>query len=216
MAPPPRPAPSRGKGSPAPQAPPAKAPPAPPPAWVELARLAGIGRPQKQPAPGVPPKEGRPPRFVVEPTLTHRICQLLAAGASRQDACLSLGVSPAMMSRWMHAKGGTYRRFRQAVDAAEGHAAANHSLNIARHSARDWRASLAWLERRRPDEWARKDRVTVAGDPRAPVSFVLEPKDVSQMTLDEVREYRARILAQAADAGVDVAALVAKGGAPSA
>lgn len=36
------------------------------------------------------------------------------------------------------------------------------SVGVIRHAARDtWQAAAWWLERRYPDEWGRKDRITV-------------------------------------------------------
>lgn len=167
---------------------------------TKAAPATGAAATTKAPPPGLVNKSGRPPRFVSESTLPDRLCALLASGASRNVACRILGLEPATLSRWMARKGKTYRKLRQQVDKAEASYVLRHVQRINKAAEKSWQASAWVLARKLPEEFGARDRVTVAGDPSAPLA--VEAKDVSQMTLEEVREYRARLLAQAAAAGV--------------
>jgi hypothetical protein len=44
----------------------------------------------------------------------------------------------------------------------------------------DWRAIRDFLERRYPERWGRKERVTVAGDPEAPLYIAPVESDGSE------------------------------------
>jgi hypothetical protein len=152
-------------------------------------------------------KAGRPPRFVAEPTLATNLCALLSNGASRNVACRALGLEPAMLSRWMGRAGKKYRALRQQVEKAEAAYVMRHVQRINKAAEKSWQASAWVLARKLPEEFGARDRVTVAGDPKAPLS--VDVKDVSHMTLEELDAYEARLLEVAAAHGAYAGAGVA-------
>ncbi len=54
--------------------------------------------------------------------------------------------------------------FSAEVEKAEAIAEADHVRNIRTHSADNWQASAWWLERRRHDDWRKRETVNVGND----------------------------------------------------
>jgi hypothetical protein len=75
-----------------------------------------------------------------------------------------------------------YRHFFQAVRVAEGEAEVRNVAIIQKQMPANWRAAMAYLERKRPKRWGRRVDVT-SGD--EPVQAVL-PVEVK--TAEEARE----------------------------
>jgi hypothetical protein len=71
---------------------------------------------------------------------------------------------------------GIYHDFWQAAQAAEYQAEAEAVKNIKKAWLQDgqWQASAWYLERKNPDRWGRKERVTLAGDNKAPLHIELD------------------------------------------
>ena len=81
------------------------------------------------------------------------ICAHLRSGATRTAAVAAAGVSYDAFRRWQKSNA----EFASAVMQAEAECAVAMSKVIFDAAmAGDWRASLWWLERRRPYEWGRR------------------------------------------------------------
>lgn len=89
--------------------------------------------------------------------------EALAAGNTRRTACQLAGVSEDAFARWL----ARYAGFAEAVQRAEAEAEAHHVANVKR-AADDgtWTASAWWLERRRSDDWGRRDKVEIVNSIR--------------------------------------------------
>lgn len=83
----------------------------------------------------------------------------LRDGLSRSGACAEAGVSrPAF-----YEKLNTDPAFAEAVEAAEAEGAAKSERIILKAGGKDWRARAFVLERRRPEEWGKRDKVEHSG-----------------------------------------------------
>lgn len=92
------------------------------------------------------------------PQLEALILDALRRGNTRAAAAESVGIDRTQLWRWMQ----RFAPFRNAITRAEAEAEvkAVGAIHDA-YDAGDWKASLAWLERRRHAEWGKVDRVEV-------------------------------------------------------
>jgi hypothetical protein len=127
-------------------------------------------------------KGGRPTDLT--PEAQQKVCQALAAGATREHAAQFAGVGKTTLYAWLKrgrkAKSGRYREFLNAAEAAEAQCAmrnvalvqkaANERDEVTvRETVRadgtvervtttrrvfDWGAAAWWLERRYPEDWS--------------------------------------------------------------
>lgn len=98
----------------------------------------------------------RPSKYT--PIRTEAILTALRAGNTRTNSAAYAGVDYDTMLRWM----ARYAEFRGAVEKAEADAEAA-AVGQVRKAMQDgvWTAGAWWLERRRPHDWGRVDRVEV-------------------------------------------------------
>jgi len=93
---------------------------------------------------------------------SSRILKALREGNTRRASSLSAGVDPETVNCWM----ARYPSFSAKVAESEAAAESERVAVLAKAgNAGDWRAALAWLERRRPDDWAKRDESAPAGEP---------------------------------------------------
>ena len=116
------------------------------------------------------------------PELQEQICTTIRAGNYIETAAAYVGVSKPTLYAWMkrgHAQQrGIYRSFLNAVGQALAHAETLDVANIAKAAGGgDWKASAWRLERKFPDRWGRRDKVTILQALAA---------DVEAMTDDEL------------------------------
>ena len=75
-------------------------------------------------------------------------------------------------------KSGKHKEFVEAVRQAEAVSDVRDVAIISQHAKKNWQASAWRLERKRPDQWGRKERLEVSGDQAAPlVVQVVWPED---------------------------------------
>jgi hypothetical protein len=99
---------------------------------------------------------GRPSKFTDE--RRDRILQALRDGNTRKASALYGGIDRSTLEDWMH----RYPAFSAAIEKAEADAEVAHVANIATAAkSGNWTASAWWLERRRHEDWGRKDRVEI-------------------------------------------------------
>lgn len=102
-------------------------------------------------------KGGRPTKYHDERCET--ILQTLRQGNTKRVAHLSAGVASSTFYEWVE----RYPEFADAVEKAEAEAESLHVVNIRTHSADNWQASAWWLERRRHDDWRKRETQEITG-----------------------------------------------------
>ena len=94
----------------------------------------------------------------------------LIAGNTVRNACELSKVSESAFYRWMqeaeHAdEGSLVKEFREKVRHAIATAEHRNVMVIQQAARKNWGAAAWYLERRRPQEWGRSDRLAIGGDP---------------------------------------------------
>jgi hypothetical protein len=133
----------------------------------------------------------RPSKY--SPETVKKITDALMAGNTRGTSALYAGVCQDTLNNWLN----RYSDFRQAVEKAEASAEVGHVLNIKLAATKgNWTASAWWLERRRHEDWGRKDRLEIINSVRelARASGADEDAAVAEAEsfLKELRGVRAR------------------------
>lgn len=103
------------------------------------------------------------PKTKYTPDRVKRITDALAAGNTRGTSAAYAGIDQKTLERWM----ARYVEFANAVKDAEARAEIGHVANIAQASRNgNWTASAWWLERRRHQDWGRKDKLEIIASVR--------------------------------------------------
>lgn len=103
----------------------------------------------------------RPSKYT--PDRVARIVEALEGGNTRRAAATAAGIDQGTLENWMTRFSG----FSSAVRVAEAEAELAHVATIKRAADDgDWRAALAWLERRRHEDWGRQDRLEIINSVR--------------------------------------------------
>jgi transposase len=98
----------------------------------------------------------RPTKYT--PARVAMIVAALESGMSRKGAAEYAGLDESTMANWMRRFPGFSGAVKQAEAAVELRAATSMQTAF---TDGDWRAGLAWLERRRRDDWGRHDHVEI-------------------------------------------------------
>lgn len=99
---------------------------------------------------------GRPSKRT--PEREARIAEALRAGNTRKAACAYGGISQSQFAEWL----ARFHDFRDTIEKAEADAEVRAVAQIATAAqAGTWQAAAWWLERRRPDDYGRRDRIEV-------------------------------------------------------
>ena len=123
------------------------------------------------------PKIGRPAAL-----------EALRHGNTRRAAAGAAGVNATTLYRWMEDA-----TFRNAVEAAE-HAAERMYLAAVENAIGDsWQAAAWWLERRKNDDYARRDKVDMTVDVKAEAKRIAAANGLDP---DEVLAEAERVLAE--------------------
>jgi hypothetical protein len=124
----------------------------------------------------------RPSKFT--PEREAKIVEALAAGNTRQTACKLAGVSDDSFRRWLDRFAG----FAASVEKAEAVAESSHVANIKAAAADgSWTASAWWLERRRHEDWGKKDRLEITATIRQLVKDAGLGEDVEAEAVAEAQ-----------------------------
>jgi hypothetical protein len=106
------------------------------------------------------------------PERRDRILQALRAGNTRGASCAYAGMSADTFARAMQRSAD----FAEAVKEAEASAEVRHVANIAKAAGDGiWTASAWWLERRRHEEWRKREEVQHTGKDGAALPIVVMP-----------------------------------------
>jgi hypothetical protein len=104
---------------------------------------------------------GRPTKYTPETAKT--ITDAISAGNTRKASAQYAGICEDTFHVWMRRNSD----FRAAVETAEARAEVGHVLNIRTAAINGtWTASAWWLERRRHEDWGRKDRIEIINSVR--------------------------------------------------
>jgi hypothetical protein len=92
------------------------------------------------------------------PQVEAVILDALRRGNTRTAAAEAAGLPRETLSRWI----ARFVTFRHAVTRAEAEAEVAHVANVKKAADEGtWQASVWWLERRRSEDWGRRDRLEV-------------------------------------------------------
>lgn len=86
-----------------------------------------------------------------------RVLKLIRVGNARDDVAKAVGISPQTLRCWAIAD----KDFAAALEAAEGEGKANAVQRLYEAGEKDWKATLAYLERKYPGEWGLKQIIQV-------------------------------------------------------
>jgi hypothetical protein len=141
-------------------------------------------------------------RSKLTPERQARICEALRAGNTKAAAAAYGGIDISTYHRWVErgeaASSGAYRDFCDAVKEAEAACEIRNVALIQKAAQEHWTAAAWWLERRKPDDWARVERRRHEGHDGGPFSSRVDVRgtvgpDLSALSVDDLREL-ARIL----------------------
>lgn len=106
-------------------------------------------------------------RTKLTPETKEDIVKALRAGNSRRDSALYAGISEQTFYSWMsRGRDGEplYVEFLEAVEKAEAQSVVRNVAIIQRAAEETWQAAAWWLERKRPDDWGRRQRMDIGAD----------------------------------------------------
>jgi len=120
-----------------------------------------------RPAGGERPNRGRP--LFLDARRFIRICHLIELGESAVESCQREGVTYRLFRMHVQRSLKYARRLKQAEEVREHFLREYHIANISKHSIKNVVASMFWLERRYPNEFALRTviRDTVEAEARA-------------------------------------------------
>src|SRR4051794_22477989 len=112
----------------------------------------------------------RPTKLTV--AVRDRLVAAIRAGNYADAACLSAGISSSTYYRWLERgerePAGIYHELWEAVRQAEGEAEVFAVAILRRAMNDDWRAAIAYLERRYPGRWRRHSSTELTGPDGGP------------------------------------------------
>jgi transposase len=99
---------------------------------------------------------GRPDKLTDE--LKARLLEAVRAGVPVEVAAEYAGISRSTYYRWLSLaeEDDRFRAFRDEVRTAEAEAEVHATATLRKAMGDDWRAALAYLERRHPERWGRR------------------------------------------------------------
>ena len=106
-------------------------------------------------------------RTKLTPEVQQGIIRTLRLGNSRKDSALYAGISEQTFYSWMkRGREGEspFVEFLEEVEKAESAACIKNVAVIQKAAQVTWQAAAWWLERKRPDEWGRKQRVDIGAE----------------------------------------------------
>lgn len=126
-------------------------------------------------------------RSKLTPVIEAVLLKSLRAGNTRTAAAATAGVDRHTLARWLATKA----PFCTAVEKAEAEAEQRAVGQIRSAMRSNWTAAAWWLERRRPKDWGRVDRVEITFREQAQ-----KIADELGLSVDEVIQEAERIVAR--------------------
>ena len=113
---------------------------------------------------------------ILSEVIQNAMVEAIREGNYASTASEAVGIGESTHYRWM--KQGEegiepYRGYWEAIKKAEAQAEMSAVQNIQTHSADNWTASAWYLERKFPDRWGRKDKLTqeISGKDGKPIEI---------------------------------------------
>ena len=100
------------------------------------------------------------------------IVKALKAGNSRKDSAIFAGVAESTFYNWMDR--GRVGEPLYAVEKAEAHSVVRNVAIIQRAAEETWQAAAWWLERKRPDDWGRRQRMDIGTSQEQPMKITVQ------------------------------------------
>ena len=140
-------------------------------------------------APPQPNRGGRPSLMTEE--VRDRLCSALADGNHFDTACSYAGIGYSTFRSWMVAAQESdaepkLLEFLEVITRAMHEAEFYAVKSVKDQMTKDWRAAIAFLERRFPQKWGRRERVEVTGRGGGPISLVADAKRA--LAVPEIRQ----------------------------
>lgn len=130
----------------------------------------------------------RPTKLTAD--VTERVVQATRAGNYAEAACQAAGIGTSTYYRWMlrgaQEAGSPFAQFREAVLRAEAEAEVHAVAIIRRAMSDDWRAALAYLERRHPGRWRSRSQTELVGKDGGPIQTAHTTLDLSRLSDSEL------------------------------
>lgn len=122
---------------------------------------------------------GRPTKF--DQHTADRIVAALKAGNTLRASARYVGVTEDTLLNWRK----RYSAFSALIDQSEASAEVMYAAVLAKAAQEgDWRAAMAWLERRRSDDWRERKTQEVTGPGGGAIEFTLKLGDAEPRDLD--------------------------------
>ena len=134
---------------------------------------------------------GRPSKLT--PERAKRIIDALAVGNTRTCAVAYAGIWFQTFLDWLARgeteKAGRYHDFYEAVKKAEADAEFANVIIIRKAAIINWQAAAWWLERRRHQDWMKREHTELSGPGGAPVQVEnLTPDQAAKKVADLIRD----------------------------
>ena len=101
------------------------------------------------------------------------VLEALRQGNNRRAACEAVGIGHTTFYRWLEEDG----TLRDAVEKAEAEAEQYFVGRVKAATAEQWTAAAWWLERKRPDDWGKRERLEHTGPNGSQIKIVVEYAD---------------------------------------
>ena len=134
---------------------------------------ARAAKPKPKPQPKPKPEKhpgGRPSKYTQE--IVDRICYSLSQGNTRTTAVTCAGVALSTFHAWLN----EFSEFSEAIKRAEEQAVEHYVNVIHAASGQTWQAAAWYLERRRPADFSKQDKVDITTN----------GKDINGMSMEEM------------------------------
>lgn len=138
------------------------------------------------------------PRLKLTDKLRDQLANLIKVGNYREHAARAVGISTTTFYRWMETgeadhendRATPYRELWEAVTRAEDEAITAAVLALRKGMANDWRAAIAFLERKDPDNWGKRQRLEHSGPGGQPIRTDNQEtlEDLDHLTVEERRQ----------------------------
>jgi len=128
---------------------------------------------------------GRGRKTKLTPEVQEKLLNVIRMGNYYEAACAYVGIDFSTFYRWMEkgkkSKSGKFCNFCKAIKKAEGDAEARIVAQWISKAPEDWRAAQAFLERRYPERWGKKEtHVVEGGDKNKPIVLKFLPSEENE------------------------------------
>ena len=132
------------------------------------------------------------PYKALDQNTTNRLLEAIRLGAFTEHACHFAGISSRTFRYWREKASNDiepYKSLWEQITLAESEAIVRRVARIEQAGADgNWQADAWVLERKYPDKFGRRDKVTLEADPNAPIEVELQWADGNVLDRDQNKE----------------------------